>query len=293
MVVEVGSGAQGQGHETVLAQIVGGHLGVEPERVRVHAGDTGRYGQGIGTVASRTGPTMMSVAHVAADDLAQTVKELAAAKLEAAVEDIVIAQGSVMVIGQPGTEISLGGLASGLQPKSGGTVPEGQQVPGLTVERVLPYGGSAYTYGTHVAEVEVDPETGHIEVVSYVVVHDCGTLLNPMIVDGQIDGGVAHGLGNALMEEVHYLDSGQPVSTSFMDYRLMTAMEMPTLIKVHRETPSPTNPLGAKGAGEGGTIPAAAAVASAVENALIEYGVIVNNYPITSQWVVESLQRQT
>jgi carbon-monoxide dehydrogenase large subunit len=155
----------------------------------------------------------------------------------------------------------------------------------LSVERVLPFDGLAYTFGTHVAEVEVDPETGHVVVANYVVVHDCGTLLNPMIVDGQIDGGVAHGLGNALSEEVRFSDDGQPLTTSLMDYRLMSAADMPPLTKIHTETPSPTNPLGAKGAGEGGTIPAAAAIVSAVEHALEGTGVTVGHYPISSEWV--------
>jgi carbon-monoxide dehydrogenase large subunit len=251
----------------------------------VHGGDTGRYPHGIGTVASRTGPTTASVVHLAAEELAATVKRLAARRLEAAVEDIVLLDGVAMVAGQPGTETPLGDLASGLQPKFGGSLPEGQQKPGLAVERVLSLAGLGYTYGTHVAEVEIDPDTGHVAVVNYVVVHDCGTLLNPMIVDGQIDGGVAHGLGNALMERVQYDDYGQPLTTSFMDYRLMTAADMPPLVKIHTETPSPTNPLGAKGAGEGGTIPAAAAVVSAIEHALEAHGVVVNHHPVGTEWV--------
>ncbi|MGH8872931.1 MAG: xanthine dehydrogenase family protein molybdopterin-binding subunit [Acidimicrobiia bacterium] len=285
VVVETGVASQGQGHATVFAQICAAHLGVRPERVRVRGGDTASYGHGLGTVASRTGVTAASVVHLAAGDLAGTIKRLAAQRLEAAEEDIVLVDGTAMVVGQPGTEIPLGDLASGLQPKFGGTLPDGQQRPGLSVERVLPFEGLAYTYGTHVAEVEIDPDTGHIVVVNYVVVHDCGTLINPMIVDGQIDGGVAHGLGNALMEQVRFTEEGQPLSTSFMDYRIMTAADMPPLVKIHTETPSPTNPLGAKGAGEGGTIPAAAAVVSAIEHALAGHDVVVNHHPVSSEWV--------
>jgi carbon-monoxide dehydrogenase large subunit len=285
VLVETGASSQGQGHATVLAQVCASHLGVTPDRVRVRAGDTGTYGHGIATVASRSAQTTASALHVAAGDLAETAKRLAADRLEASSQDIVLVDGVAMVIGQPGTEIPLGELAAGLQPKLGATLPEGQQRPGLSVERVLTFDGLAYTFGTHIAEVEVDPETGHVVVANYVVVHDCGTLLNPMIVDGQIDGGVAHGLGNALSEEIRYSEDGQPLTTSFMDYRLMTAADMPPLTKIHTETPSPTNPLGAKGAGEGGTIPAAAAVASAVEHALEGTGASVNRYPITSEWV--------
>jgi len=289
VMIETGAGAQGQGHATVFAQICSEHLGVSPEQVRVHGGDTARYGHGIGTVASRTGQTAASVVHLAAGDLAATIRQLAAQKLEASAEDIVLVDGVAMVVGQPGSEIPLGELASGLQPKFGGSLPAGQQKPGLSVERVLPFDGLAYTFGTHVAEVEIDQETGHVTVVNYVVVHDCGTLLNPMIVDGQIDGGVAHGLANALMERVQYDESGQPLTTSFMDYRLMTAADMPPMVKIHTETPSPTNPLGAKGAGEGGTIPAAAAVVSAIEHALEGRGVVVNHHPVGTEWVYRAL----
>ena len=285
VLVEIGAGSQGQGHATVFAQICAAHLGVSMAQVRVRGADTAAYGHGIGTVASRTGQTAASVVHLAAGDLAMTIKQLAAQRLEASAEDIVLTDGVAMVVGQPGSEIPLGDLAAGLQPKLGASLPDGQQQPGLSVERVLPFNGLAYAYGTHVAEVEVDPETGHVTVVNYVVVHDCGTLINPMIVEGQIDGGVAHGLGNALMERIQYSDDGQPLTTSFMDYRLMTAADMPPLTKIHTETPSPTNPLGAKGAGEGGTIPAAAAVASAIEHALQGTGAVVNHHPISSEWV--------
>jgi aerobic carbon-monoxide dehydrogenase large subunit len=131
-------------------------------------------------------------------------------------------------------------------------------------------------------------------VLNYSVAHDCGTVLNPMIVDGQIDGGVAHGLSNALYEQVSFAEDGQPLSTTFMDFRIPTAMEMPPLRKVHTVTPAPDNPLGAKGAGEGGTIPAAAAVVAAVENALTAYGIVVDRYPLfpsTVRRMMEDAQR--
>lgn len=291
ILVEIGAGSQGQGHATVFSQICSEQLGVDPRKVRVRGGDTGRYAHGIATVASRTGVTTASVIHVAAIELADTIRELAAQKLEAAPEDIVLVDGAAMVVGQPGTEIPLGDLAGGLQPKLGSSLPDGQQRPGLSVERVLPLEGLAYSYGTHIAEVEVDPETGQVTVVDYVVVHDCGTILNPMIVDGQIDGGVAHGLGNALLERVVYSESGQPLTTSFMDYRVMNAVDMPTLTKMHTETPSPFNPLGAKGAGEGGTLPAAAAVVAAIEHALSQFGVVVNHYPVSSEWVFNAISQ--
>jgi aerobic carbon-monoxide dehydrogenase large subunit len=292
VILETGVSSQGQGHATVFAQICAQHLGVDPEKVRVRSGDSDRYAQGVPTVASRTGQSGANAVHLTAADLAETVKNLAASRLEAAPEDIVLEDGAAMVIGQPGSEILLGDLASATQAKLGGSLVAGQMLPGLSSERAVPYGGSAYTYGTHVAEVEVDPETGHVSVVRYVVVHDCGTMLNPMIVDGQIDGGVAHGLGNALLERVVHDESGQPLTTSFMDYQLMTAADMPALTKVHMETPSPTNALGAKGAGEGGTIPAAAAVVSALEHALGEGAGPITHYPVGAEWVLEAIQRR-
>jgi carbon-monoxide dehydrogenase large subunit len=290
VILETGVSSQGQGHATVFAQICAQHLGVAPEKVRVHSGDTDRYAQGVPTVASRTGQSGANAVHSTAAALADTVKRLAASRLEAAPEDIVLEDGVAMVVGQPGSEIPLGDLASATQAKFGGSIPEGQTLPGLSAERAVPYGGSAFTYGTHVAEVEIDVETGHVSVDRYVVVHDCGTMLNPMIVDGQIDGGVAHGLGNALLERVVHDDSGQPLTTSFMDYQLMTAADMPALTKIHRETPSPTNALGAKGAGEGGTIPAAAAVVSAIEHALGEGVDPITHYPVSAQWVLSAIR---
>jgi len=289
VVLETGISSQGQGHATVFAQICAEHLGVDPGDVRVLGGDTDHYSHGVATVASRTGQTGAAAVHVTAGEMADTVKRMAAAKLEASPEDIVLTNGQAMVVGQPGTEIPLGDLAESAQSKFGGALPEGQHSPGLSTERVFNYGGSAFTYGTHVAEVEIDSETGHVSVVGYVVVHDCGTVLNPMIVDGQIDGGVAHGLGNALSERVVHNDVGQPLTTTFMDYHLRTAAEMPVVRKVHLVTPSPTNPLGAKGAGEGGTIPAAAAVVSAIEHALGGTRPPITHYPVSPEFVLGAI----
>lgn len=292
VLVETGATAQGQGHATVFAQIVAHHLGVDPGSVRVRGGDTSRYPQGVGAIASRTGQTSGSAIYVAAELLAEEIKKRAALHLEASPADIVLEGGNAMVIGQPGSEIPLAELASKAQTKFGSVMTEGQSSAGLATEGLYRFGGAAYTFGTHVAEVEIDPETGNIEVVNYTVSHDCGTMLNPMIVDGQIDGGVAHGLGNALREAVRYSDEGQPLTSSLMDYLLTTADRMPPLTKVHTETPALHNPLGAKGAGEGGTIPVAAAIASAVEHALSGSGQVVNHYPITAEWVRSSVRNR-
>lgn len=284
VVVATGAASQGQGHATVFAQLCAQELGVDPVQVTVRAADSDYYGYGISTVASRTAVMAGSSVHLAAAKVAALAKKLAAGHLEAAEADLVLEDGMVKVAGQPGAEVSLGELARLVQGTAAVALPPGI-TPGLAADEAFQLVRPAYAFGTHVAEVEVDSETGLVTVLRYTVAHDCGTVLNPMIVDGQIDGGVAHGLGNALMERVSFSDEGQPLVTTFMDYRVLTAAEMPPLVKVHTETPSPLNPLGVKGAGEGGTLPAAAAVASAVEDALAGRGVVVDRHPLTPETV--------
>ena len=161
--------------------------------------------------------------------------------------------------------------------------------PGLEHTAYFTPDQAVYSNGTHVAEVEVDIETGAVAIKRYTVAHDCGRVINPMIVDGQIVGGVAHGIGNALYERMVYDDDAQPVSTNFGEYLLPLATDVPQIDLVHLETPSPLNPLGIKGAGEGGTIPAIAAILSAVENALAPFGVTIDEAPISPQRIVELL----
>jgi CO/xanthine dehydrogenase Mo-binding subunit len=172
-------------------------------------------------------------------------------------------------------------------------------VPGFAMPRGLGAGLEDTTYftperasypnGCHVAEVEVDVETGQVHVLNYVTGHDCGTIINPMSVEGQVQGGVAHGIGNALFEWMRYDDNAQPLTMNFGEYLLPTAPEVPTVQQVNLECPSPLNPLGVKGAGEGGTIPAAAVIAAAIENALEPFGVHVDRAPITPDWLLERI----
>ena len=222
-----------------------------------------------GADAATAGPAV----HQAAAELARRIEELAAEILEAAPEDLRLERGRAGVVGQPGTDIPFSVLVS---------VAKERGVE-LDVTSEQPFGQAAYAYGTHVAEVEVDPETGHVQIVSYTLSHDCGPMLNPMIVAGQIEGGVAHGVGNALYERVAFDDEGQPLVTTFVDYRIPAAAQVPPVRHVHKETPSYTNLLGVRGAGEGGTIPAAAAIVAAVEDAL---GVVVDRYPLTPEVVL-------
>jgi aerobic carbon-monoxide dehydrogenase large subunit len=284
VVVDTGAAAQGQGHATVFAQICAEALGVDPASVVVRAADTSRADHSGATVASRSATTTMSSVHLAAQQVADLARRLAAFRLEAAAADIELAGGTARVIGQPGTETPLGELAAAVK----GPLPDELSVSlggSLHAEAAFRIPAPAYAFGTHVAEVEVDPETGLVTVDRYTVAHDCGRILNPMIVAGQIDGGVAHGLGNALMERVVHDDGGQPLATTFVDYRIPAAEQVPSITKVHTETPSPRNPLGAKGAGEGGTLPAMAAVAAAVDDALSDLGVVVDRYPLLPETV--------
>jgi carbon-monoxide dehydrogenase large subunit len=165
----------------------------------------------------------------------------------------------------------------------------GGPLPGLEATSHFTPDQSTYSNGTHIAEVEVDIETGQVTVTRYLVMHDCGTVINPMVVEGQIVGGVIHGVGNAFFERLIYDDQAQPVSTHFGEYLLPLATDSPNVEVLHMETPSPLNPLGLKGAGEGGTIAAIAALLSAVENALEPFGVHIAEAPITPQRIVELL----
>jgi len=282
VMVLTGAAGQGQGHKTVLKQIVADALGVAFEDVRVEAGDTGRFAQGVGAIGSRTAVTVGSSAHQAASEVAATALSLAAEILELPQSDLELAGGAVRGSGDHNVFITLGDLAQRLAPMAGGTVPKGFNAS-LEATAYATADGQPYANGTNIAEVEVDIGTGEVRVLRYSVAHDCGNMINPLIVDGQITGGVIHGIGNALYEEMVYDPSGQPLTTNYGEYLLPLASEMPRVDIVHQETPSPTNPLGIKGAGEGGTIPATAAVVAAIENALKDYGVVIDRYPVTPE----------
>lgn len=291
-LINTGAASQGQGHATTFAQIASEVLGIEPTDFVVRSADSDRYGYGISTAASRTMVTAGSSVHVAAEQVADLARQLAAEHLEASIDDLVLTAGRVAVRGQPDSGVSLAELARSVQGR-GGVALHPTIGPGLKAEHAFRLMRPTYAFGCHRAEVEVDPLTGLVTVLDYVVVHDCGTVINPMIVDGQIDGAVAHGIGNALAERTLFSDDGQPLATTFMDYRIVSAVEMPPLTKVHTVTPAPDNPLGVKGAGEGGTLPVAATIAAAVEDALAELGVVVNRYPLTPSVVRDLIQHAT
>ncbi len=261
-----GIGTQGQGHYTSLAQLVADQLGVAVADVDVVTGDTDQFYWGAGTFASRGAVVAGNAANQAALAVREKTLKTAADHFECAEEDLVIADGAVGLAGVPGRTISLGELA-GLANPLRGAVPPGTE-PGLEATRYFGPERGATAFGAHAMIVEVDPETMAIEIRKYVVVHDCGTIINPMIVAGQVHGGVAQGIGNAYYEELLFDDDGQIQNPTLAEYLLPGATEVPRIEIEHTETPSPLNPLGIKGVGEAGAIPVGPLFAQAVEDAL-------------------------
>jgi aerobic carbon-monoxide dehydrogenase large subunit len=284
--VFTGAAAIGQGLGTVLAQICAGELGLRAQDITVVPGDTGGASLGLGAFASRQTVTAGSSVLLAARAVADKAKKLASHVLEAAEHDLEIADGEVRVVGAPQLSVKLGELARILKGAPGYGYPPDID-PGLEASVNWRTDALAYANACHVAEVEVDPGTGAVKLLNYVALQDSGVLINPMLVDGQVVGGVAHGIGNAVLEWMGYDESGQPVTTTFADYLLPSATEVPAIKTLYKETPSPLNPLGAKGAGEVSTIPTAAAVISAIEDALQPFGVRIAQTPITPQKLVE------
>jgi aerobic carbon-monoxide dehydrogenase large subunit len=284
--VFTGAAAIGQGLGTVLAQICAGELGLRAQDITVVPGDTGGIALGLGAFASRQTVTAGSSVLLAARAVAGKAKKLASHVLEAAEHDLEIADGEVRVVGAPQLSVKLGELARILKGAPGYGFPPDVE-PGLDAGVNWRTDALAYANACHVAEVEVDVGTGGVKLVNYVAVQDSGILINPMLVDGQVRGGVAHGIGNAILEWMGFDATGQPVTTTFADYLLPTAVEVPAIATLYQETPSPLNPLGAKGAGEVSTIPTAAAVISAIEDALAPFGVRIAQTPVTPAKLVE------
>jgi len=264
--VATGVGTQGQGHYTVFAQLVADVLGVAVEDVQVVTGDTREFQWGTGTFASRGAAVAGSACHAAAQSVREKILTLAASLLGAQPGELEVAGGRVSVRGSADRTISLADLAAKANPLRGAVRPGTE--PGLESTAYFGPDRGSTASGVHAMVVEIDVETAMIEVKRYLVVHDCGRIINPLIVDGQIHGGVAHGIGNSFYEQLVYDEQGQLLNASFMDYLLPTATDVPPIETAHRETPSPFNPIGLKGVGEAGCIPTGAAFAQAVEDAL-------------------------
>ena len=280
VVVSSGATAQGQGVKTMLAQVVAQVLGVAPDKIHVVVGDTSATPAGLGAYASRQAVTAGNAAFAAATLLANKAKIAAAELLEAAVDDLVIRDGVVEVKGVPGHGKSLTQIARALAGTPGFALP-GNLPPGLSAASDFMTSGLSYTNGCHLAEVEVDPDTGGVKILRYVVVHDCGRMINPMMVEGQILGGVIHGIGMTLFEWMRYDREGQPLTVTLADYLLPTSDVVPRLEIHHLESPTPLNPLGVKGAAESGTIGAPATIISAIEDALRPLDIRVSQLPLT------------
>jgi aerobic carbon-monoxide dehydrogenase large subunit len=291
VVVTSGAPPQGQGYQTAFAQIAADAVGVRFEDVDVVTGDTGAIPFGIGSFASRVtanaGPAILQ----AGGALREKILALAAHLLEAAPPDLEIVDGAARVRGVPDRRAPLAEIArlGNAGVGFGMVMPPGLQI-GLEASSYFTPSQATYSASAHVCILDVDADTGEVTIVRYIVGHDCGNVINPLIVEGQILGGVAHGLSNALYEEAIYDDQGQSLVQSFLDYPIPTAREMPRVEMFHLTTPSPINPLGVKGAGEAGTIPVTAAVGGAVEDALREFGVRVNRMPLNPASIVEMVR---
>jgi carbon-monoxide dehydrogenase large subunit len=271
--------SQGQGHATTIAQVVADRLGVALERVRLVPTDTAVAPTGSGTFGSRGAVSIGGTIAVAADRLRDRLQALAGHQLEAAAADVVLADGRAQVRGFPDRAVAVAELARLAYSLPLGGLPA-TIGPGLSETVFFDPPGPTFSGAVHVAAVEVDPDTGRVQVRRYVVIEDCGPVVNPTIVEGQIHGAVAQGLGEALLESIVYDADGQTLTATLMDYALPTAADVPALEIGHLETPSPLMPGGVKGMGEGGTIGAPAAIANAVADAVRPLGVRVTGLPI-------------
>jgi carbon-monoxide dehydrogenase large subunit len=287
--VSTGAAAMGQGTKTMLAQIVSDQLGGAMDNVIVSAGDTAAISMGIGGFNSRQAVMAGSSAHLAALALRKKILSVGSRLLEVPEDQLEFEGDVVSAKGSAQKAVDLGHIARMLAGTPGFALPEGVS-PGMEVTECFVCNEMAYANGAAVAEVEVDVETGGVTVKKIIIAHDCGRAINPMLVDGQIIGGVVHGLGNALFEWMGFDDNCQPLTTTFADYLLVTATEVPTIEVLHMESPSPLNPLGVKGVGECGVLPIAPAIMSAIEDAMSPFGVHIARAPIHPAEIVEMAQ---
>jgi carbon-monoxide dehydrogenase large subunit len=288
VLARVGTSAHGQGHETAFAMIVAELLGVAMEKVRVIQSDTGLVPRGSGTMGSRSLQTAGSALYRASEQVIEQAKRLAAHLLEASADDIVLHDGGrVGVAGVPATALTWAELASAAEdPSRRPSDWEGHLGSDIDFNQ----GEATYPFGAHVAVVDVDTETGRVELLRHVAVDDCGRILNPLLVAGQQHGGIAQGAAQALFEQVVYDDDGNPLTGNLMDYAMPSAAEFPSFEASNTETPTPLNPLGAKGIGESGTIGSTPAVQNAVIDALSHLGVRHLDMPLTAERVWRAVE---
>jgi carbon-monoxide dehydrogenase large subunit len=288
----VGSHSQGQGHETTYAQIVADELGVDFHSVTVRFGDTSVVPYGLGTWASRSLVYAGGASILAAREVAEKARAIAAHQLEASPDDLELKGGVISVKGSPHVNLTFAEVARVANHKPH-FLPDHIE-PGLEATRRYraPDPGS-FSNSLHGVIVEVDVKTGAVEFVRYVVIEDCGTMVNPTLVEGQVQGGAAQGIGQALLEEAAYDENGQPLAATFMDYIIPGFNEVPRMEIHHLSSPSPHSLGGFKGMGEGGAINAPAAIANAVTDALSPFGIRVDHVPIRRDWIVSAVKEAT
>jgi len=284
--------SQGQGHVTVFAQILADELGVDIGAVAIVQGDTERCPHGSGSFASRSIVVSGGALVLAARRVRDKITRIAGHMLEAAPEDLVIEGGAITVRGTPGRGLTVADVARLAYRPASGTLPPGVD-PALEATQHYDPPPATFSNGSHLAVVDVDPETGLVDVLRYIVVEDCGRMVNPMLVEGQTHGAVAQGIGNALYEDFAYDEGGQPLTTTFMDYLIPGTMEVPTVDVIHVETPPAVSVTGFKGMAEGGTIGSTAALANAVADALAPLGIEVRDLPLTPDRIVTLIRERT
>jgi carbon-monoxide dehydrogenase large subunit len=287
VTVVIGTGPTGQGHETTWAQIVGDGLGIPVEDVRVLHGDTREHPMGIGTFGSRSIAVDGAATFEATNKVKEKAAKIAAHLLEASAEDMVFVDGGAHVAGSPDKRVEWAAIAKAAYQAH--TSPDDVD-SGLEAHTSFSPGNATWPFGTHLALVEVDADTGDVEILEYHAVDDCGNVVNPMIVNGQVHGGIAQGIGQAMFEDAIYDDSGNMLTGSLLDYPLPTAADLPSFDLHRTVTPTPVNPMGVKGIGEAGTIGSAHTIVNAVVDALSPLGVKHVDMPVRPKRVWQAMQ---
>ena len=286
VVIYTGISPHGQGQETTFAQIAADVLGVVPEQVRVQYGDTA-MGSGFGTMGSRGTAVGGPAVHRASEILREKMRQIAAHMMEAAPEDLELEEGAWRVLGVPDRSVTVAEIAKVAY--DGGKLPDGME-PGLTAVNNFRPSDVTAPFGTHVVQVEVDRETGQVTIQKMLTVDDCGTIMSPQLVQGQVHGGIAQGIAQALFEEMVYGEDGQLLTGTFVDYAIPTAGDLPSYETSHTHTPTMRNSLGIKGIGEAATIGATPAVVNAVIDALSPLGIVHVDMPLTPEKVWQAIQ---
>ncbi len=274
--------------ETIFAQVVADVWSVDPEDVVISLADTAAIAIAFGTIASRSTVTLSAAIHGASERLRTKVFAIAANLLECAASDLELRKNGVGILGVPGAEVSLADVARAARPGWDHRRPPGVDA-GLEETYYYEPPTVTWSYAVHAAVLDVDIELGRVTIDKYAIAHDCGVVVNPMLVEGQIVGGAAQGIGGALLEEFNYDADGQLLAGSLMDYMLPTACDIPRMELIHQHSPSPLNPLGVKGVGEGGPIAPPAVIANGVCDALRPFGLEFNRLPITPQAIQQAI----